>query len=619
MHSSTGSGSPNMAAMENPFRLPPDEEIFLLREEEKRRKAEEREKKKHQKVWEKKTASCRLQPSKRLRDEKPQGKKDEAKGDAFMDKKAVPRERENTTDFVAKKREMFLVQMSLDVKKAEILKLDEKARAKETALKKSQQMLDEDVTRFDTFLQANDAKAHKAMKHAEEMTKVKQERLQKIKHLRGKIAQIQSEISKYKEQKEECIKFRKFLDHLTPIEWKQKQAELRRLEAERLKNIWVNKRNDEITKRINAELAIFEEAIPDPFVEAMKKNRKLSKKEEEMLQIKAEERRNEIENKRKKLKKKYHPGQEILEKEYFEEVLARQAPQDEDDELYFKEPKHLLDIFTNLEEANLFLIQNAQETEEAMEDIEVKFEEARRVMEGKTAALREGIEATEKMIGDKKLKIEIAKEEIEASKMGRGGREKSEKQAASPSTSTSKGGGAGGHGKKGEEHEEVVEEASQAELLAQLSAEVMTVFQVCGFDTDARDPLQMLSQIEAKLEDLFLTLDNEEASNETGRELVLRLEREKERDRRDRVRQERIEANAREREERLKASLLRSQAPIHKKIGKQIMYRSRPLMVQKKAEKIDYDELEREKDAKIFGIYIDRTGMPYDKKPGVGN
>lgn len=85
------------------------------------------------------------------------------------------------------------------------------------------------MTRFDTFLQANDAKAHKAMKHAEEMTKVKQERLQKIKHLRGKIAQIQSEISKYKEQKEECVKFRKFLDHLTPQEWKQKQAELRRL------------------------------------------------------------------------------------------------------------------------------------------------------------------------------------------------------------------------------------------------------------------------------------------------------------------------------------------------------------------------------------------------------
>ena len=43
----------------------------------------------------------------------------------------------------------LLVQMSLDVKKAEILKLDEKARMKEEALRKSQQMLGEDVDRFD--------------------------------------------------------------------------------------------------------------------------------------------------------------------------------------------------------------------------------------------------------------------------------------------------------------------------------------------------------------------------------------------------------------------------------------------------------------------------------------
>ncbi len=75
--------------------------------------------------------------------------------------------------FAAKKREMFLVQMALDIKKAEILKLHEKAAMKEEALKKSQQMLEEDVTKFDTFLHANDAKAHKAMKQAEELMKAK--------------------------------------------------------------------------------------------------------------------------------------------------------------------------------------------------------------------------------------------------------------------------------------------------------------------------------------------------------------------------------------------------------------------------------------------------------------
>lgn len=38
-------------------------------------------------------------------------------------------------------------------------------------------------------------------------------------------------------------------------------------------------------------------------------------------------------------------------------------------ELYFTEPQQLLDIFTELEEKNLSLIQNTQETEETLEEL----------------------------------------------------------------------------------------------------------------------------------------------------------------------------------------------------------------------------------------------------------
>lgn len=38
-------------------------------------------------------------------------------------------------------------------------------------------------------------------------------------------------------------------------------------------------------------------------------------------------------------------------------------------ELYFTEPQQLLDLFTELEEQNLSLIQNTQEMEEALEDL----------------------------------------------------------------------------------------------------------------------------------------------------------------------------------------------------------------------------------------------------------
>jgi len=37
--------------------------------------------------------------------------------------------------------------------------------------------------------------------------------------------------------------------------------------------------------------------------------------------------------------------------------------------LYFTDPQQLLDIFSELEEQNLSLIQNSQETEEALEEM----------------------------------------------------------------------------------------------------------------------------------------------------------------------------------------------------------------------------------------------------------
>lgn len=40
--------------------------------------------------------------------------------------------------------------------------------------------------------------------------------------------------------------------------------------------------------------------------------------------------------------------------------------------MYFQEPRTLLQIYAHLEEQNLFLIQNAQESEEALEELRAK-------------------------------------------------------------------------------------------------------------------------------------------------------------------------------------------------------------------------------------------------------
>ena len=141
------------------------------------------------------------------------------------------------TAFIAKKREMFLVQMSLDTKREEIRKLEEKAQMKEEALRKSECMLEEDAIRFDAFLKDNDQKAHNAIKEAEKETKLKQDKVSEIKKLNQHISSIRSDTSKLEEQLQLCLEYKAFLDELTPKEWFTARANARQSRRrERMEN-----------------------------------------------------------------------------------------------------------------------------------------------------------------------------------------------------------------------------------------------------------------------------------------------------------------------------------------------------------------------------------------------
>jgi len=72
------------------------------------------------------------------------------------------KEKENLTDFISKKREMFLLEYSLSVKRDEIKKLDEIARQREEKLRVSEKMLEENAARFDAFLKNNNMETMEA-------------------------------------------------------------------------------------------------------------------------------------------------------------------------------------------------------------------------------------------------------------------------------------------------------------------------------------------------------------------------------------------------------------------------------------------------------------------------
>jgi len=558
------------AEEDNPFKLPPDDQIFLIREQERQKRVEERERVKQLRVWEKTTASSRVHKSRRVDDtgDEPPLTVQSARSARSARTESIVRdarrEKENVADFVEKKRVMFLVQMSLDVKKAEILKLDEKAKQKNEALEKSKQMLDEDVTRFDAFLQNNDQKAHQAMKNAEAQTKEKQDRLQKIKYLKSQLSAVQSETAKHREQREECFKYKVFLEKLTPGEWKDDQMAVKKTRKDVRFRGWVSKRMTSINQQMHAEMEAEEVAVDERLAEAAKGRRRARRQEEED----AREREKELERKKRAIRRKY-PAQDAVEAEYNEVSSGEEMP------LCFEEPKQLIDIFTSLEEQNLFLIQTSQDTEQMLEEIQQKLVERKKIMGAQHQKLRENIEELEQQIKEERAQCDVSKLAL------------SQKRGAS----------------------------EQDKLLHELAEKVMEVHAACGHDTDHDpDTLQMLGAIEAKLEEYLAALDEAEESGQAG--MLKTLEQGKERDRREFVRKQRKEGTDKKIADRLVTSLQRSQMPIHKKVGKQLMFRSPPLEKTKRVVEEDDGLEEAHWEHERFGVFIDKKdGKPYSHVP----
>merc|ERR1712232_1051284 len=99
-------------------------------------------------------------------------------------------------------------------------------------------------------------------------------------------------------------------------------------------------------------------------------------------------------------------------------------------------------------------------------------------------------------------------------------------------------------------------------------------------------------------------------------EVVMKLEKQKLKERSERQRKEKMKELDDKQKERQKKALLRSQDPVFKKAGKQIMYRSPPLRQQRKVVKDTSDEERNTRDHQVFGMYIDRTTqMPVMEAP----
>lgn len=532
---------------ENPFKLPGDDQIFRMREDERRSKEHGRSNTGTMKIWEK-TKTEVGSTSERLRDilgdQQVLKVSDVKNATQDQGKINIPRrqEKENTQDFVAKKREMFLVQMSLNTKREEIRKLEEEAQMKEEALQRSEQMLEEDAMRFDAFLKENDKKAHDAIKRAEEETKKKQEKTQEIKRLTQQIQALSSEMSKHREALEDCMRYKNFLDMLTPPEWFD-QHRMRR--EEKIRNLRQEAFDAKLKEWERVKRRLIEQHRKE--AEARKEAKKAQRRTNRSAAPDDDDDEDEQEN------KLVIPPPPRLEDEVVE-LPEEEVP------MYFSEPQQLMDIFSALEEQNLFLIQNSQETEHTLEELQHSFTDTKIKMEAQTNVLQQQIDELQNQIGSEEGRVKSLLNKRMANIEGNGGSttslEKTSKNSGNTLAAASN----------------VQSQVEKEKLLGDLNGKVRNVYELCGFDASSKpSTLFMLSQMESKLEVLLQDIERMPA------DYVIKAEKEKEKRRRERKREEQQALQVRLQEERNRRAIERSMQAPKKRVGRQVMYRSKPL------------------------------------------
>lgn len=552
----------------NPFKMPPDSDIFLLRDKERQRKKLERLRQRSLRVHEKTTYASRvnfrtaamIHPAESESEEEEDNEKAVAVKDDPQFTIAVTRDRhvekESLAEYIAKKREMFLVQYSLGVKRDEMRKLEEIAQAEEKKLELAEQYLEEDAAMFDEFLKENDKNSVEAIKIAEAEAKQKMEKMNEIKRINAQMMGIKSEISKYEDTLKEYQLYRGFLDTLIPEEV---QDERKKIKEKRLadKGIAGERRMSVAKSEKKFESDKGSASSANKRKKTMKPSQ--SKRHSGTMRVTTEDTEKRIDELFLELSQENQEDHKMKgddsESGEVKPEISDIEDSDEELDLFFTDPQQLLDIFAELEEQNLSLIQNSQETEEALEEMKHTIKLTKVKMEKETKTLKEQID---------KLHFQIQKEEAKAADL---------KIKA-----------------KMFNYGEFKADDDQERNLNELNKKVEDVYRNCMGDNEANiSTLQMLTNIENRLEELFEMIET------MPQDKVEAAEKAKDKERRLKMREEKMEQLRLHQEERVRKALERAKAEPKKQTGKRLVFRSKPPEIKKKEDE-GADQASREEE-----------------------
>ena len=327
---------------QNPFFVPLDEDvasrvtkIFKVKEEERMNKRRDREEDKAKKVWDKGGKLSKKQNIKQeikriaveVNEEDQAEKKEigliEAADNALKNRVI---QRDQMQKFIEKKREMFLMQMTIDQKKEQIKQLEELISIKKKGLEKAERHIEDDLDKFNSHLKANKDQANSSTKEAAQTAENKNKASKILKELRDKKANKISLNTKELEKLEQLYKYKLFLDeladkHLITIKNAEMQERIQENRQEGNREIDLkshyssNLVSPGLSDLINDTLDVYEPCFKNPY-EITKKFRDMEEMNLILIttQQDTEKEKEDLQNQLDQLNEKYEKEFEMLER-----------------------------------------------------------------------------------------------------------------------------------------------------------------------------------------------------------------------------------------------------------------------------------------------------------------
>ena len=200
----------------NPYKEPPLEKIFTYKDEQKELKAQEREKNDSLKVWEKgkpkNEGLIRKINSIQSLSESDKGEEKGASGKKVDG--LLPGERrkhaEGKHELIDKKRDMFLLQMMLDLKKKEIQKMDDFKKLREQGLEYSEKMMEDDLQNVKRVVNDMKDECNRKINNADAKAKENQRKEIELKKIREEISSLHNRINRDTDSLENGYKYMDF-------------------------------------------------------------------------------------------------------------------------------------------------------------------------------------------------------------------------------------------------------------------------------------------------------------------------------------------------------------------------------------------------------------------------